>query len=59
MGNLIRNTIIGCSFCENKHVRGKITEKKDNMGKPITECRWVCDRCGNVVRRDQKQPTKV
>jgi hypothetical protein len=54
MGNLIRNTVIGCSFCQNKHVRGKLIEKKDNMGNPITECRWVCDRCGNVVRRDQK-----
>jgi radical SAM superfamily enzyme YgiQ (UPF0313 family) len=46
----VENKPIACSFC-GASVHGKITEQKSYSSKEIIkECRWVCARCGNLVK---------
>ena len=46
----VENRPIGCTFC-GAHVQGRINEKVNPKTKQVVkECRWVCSRCGNVVK---------
>lgn len=45
----VENRPVPCSFC-GATVNGKITERKDYSKEVIKECRWVCGRCGNLVK---------
>jgi hypothetical protein len=46
----VENRPIGCTFC-GSHVTGKISPRFDTKTKQnINECRWVCSRCGNLVK---------
>lgn len=46
----VENRPVPCSFC-GATVHGKITEQKNHSSKEIIkECRWVCGRCGNLVK---------
>lgn len=46
----VENKPIACSFC-GAHVTGRITDKQEPRNKEhIKECRWVCGRCGNLVK---------
>ena len=46
----VENKPIGCTFC-GSHVIGKVSEKANSRTKEIVkECRWVCSRCGNLVK---------
>ena len=45
----VNNRPIGCTFCGGQ-VQGRVTEKKEKSGQVIKECRWVCSRCGNLVK---------
>ena len=46
----VENRPIACSFC-GAHVNGRVTDKQDSSSKEIIkECRWVCGRCGNLVK---------
>lgn len=46
----VENRPISCSFCS-ATVNGRIMEKIDPTSKETTkECRWICSRCGNLVK---------
>jgi hypothetical protein len=46
----VNNRPIGCHFC-GAQVNGKIFESINPVTKePIKECRWICSRCGNLVK---------
>jgi hypothetical protein len=46
----LENRPIGCTFC-GSHVTGKVNTRVDHKTKQtINECRWVCSRCGNLVK---------
>jgi hypothetical protein len=53
MGYLIQNVPIGCIYCGYKPVPGNVTKTKVNE-KVLIECRWVCPRCNQLVRADEK-----
>jgi hypothetical protein len=57
MGEYIENKPMGCNVCGNYPIFGQenSTEVGDNV---IIECRWICDRCSNVVRVDEKAVPK-
>ena len=46
----VENRPIACSFCS-AQVQGRVTPKMDpNTKQNVNECRWVCARCGNLVK---------
>lgn len=46
----VENRPIPCSFC-NATVNGRIIEKASSTSNETTkECRWICSRCGNLVK---------
>jgi hypothetical protein len=46
----VTNRAIGCTFC-GAQVNGKVNPIQNNRTKEIVnECRWVCSRCGNLVK---------
>lgn len=46
----VENRPIGCTFC-GAQVQGRVTEKKDvKSDESYKECRWICGRCGNLVK---------
>lgn len=46
----VANRAIGCTFC-GAHVNGKVTPIQNPKTKEVVnECRWVCSRCGHLVR---------
>lgn len=46
----VENRPIPCSFCS-ATVNGRVMEKIDPASKETTkECRWICSRCGNLVK---------
>lgn len=46
----VDNRPIACSFC-GATVNGRVTPKIDPSTKEtVQECRWVCSRCGNLVK---------
>jgi hypothetical protein len=46
----VDNRPIGCSFC-GAQVQGRILDTIDPQTKePTKECRWICGRCGNLVK---------
>lgn len=46
----VNNRPIGCTFC-GASVPGRVTSHTDNKTKTVyNECRWVCSRCGNLVK---------
>jgi hypothetical protein len=49
MAQLIENRPIGCTFCGCSPVFGK-----DEYCGNIHEVRWVCPRCGNLLRVDEE-----
>jgi len=58
MGIYIENRPIGCLYCGYSPIFG--AENSISVGKEIIEeCRWVCPRCGRLVRVDERKiPTK-
>lgn len=54
MGNFIENRPVSCNVCNNYPIYGR--EETYRMNKvTIQECRWVCSRCGNLVRVDENR----
>ena len=46
----VENRPIACTFC-GAHVQGRVTESRNpKTTETIKECRWVCSRCGNLVK---------
>jgi hypothetical protein len=46
----VENRPVPCSFC-GASVNGRITPKQESSSKEVVkECRWVCGRCGNLVK---------
>ena len=46
----VNNRPIGCHFC-GAQVHGRILETTNpNTKETVKECRWVCGRCGNLVK---------
>jgi hypothetical protein len=46
----VNNRPIGCHFC-GAQVQGRVTESKDPKTNQLSQdCRWVCGRCGNLVK---------
>ena len=54
MGKFIENRMIGCHICGYPSVRGRVSEQTKHNGDILVECKWVCPRCNQVVRRDEK-----
>jgi len=54
MGVFISNRQIDCNFCGFPSVRGKENSSKKTNGELYVECRWICPRCGNLIRLDDK-----
>ena len=53
MPNLIENRPIGCHICH----YGPIFGREDKMNTPqgiLLEVRWVCPKCGSLVRVDEE-----
>lgn len=47
----LNNRAMGCMFCGATIPKARIVERKDPKTKEvITECHWICGRCGNVSR---------
>jgi hypothetical protein len=47
---VVENRPIGCTFC-GAQVQGRVNEKRDaKSDETHKECRWVCGRCGNLVK---------
>lgn len=48
--NVVTNKPIGCTFC-GAHVQGQVQQVQNPVTKVVENvCRWVCSRCGNLVR---------
>lgn len=58
MGKFEQNVQIACIYCGKQNILGRETSFKDRWGNTITECRWVCDRCGMLVRCDENKILK-
>lgn len=54
MGSYVQNKQICCPCCGHFPVMGREYVIPESNGKTVTECKWVCTRCGRVARRDQK-----
>jgi C4-type Zn-finger protein len=53
MGMYINNGAMGCPYCGHYIKEG--VESQQSLGnKIIVECKWHCDRCGMVARRDER-----
>jgi hypothetical protein len=53
MGSLIENRPVGCTSCGYGPVNGN--EHQYNIGgKLMMEVRWVCPRCGTLIRIDEE-----
>ena len=54
MGHFIENRPVSCNMCGNYPVHGsEDTYRQQKV--TIHECRWVCSRCGNLVRVDESR----
>lgn len=54
MGMLIENRPVGCRSCGFGPVNGR--EDQIRSGKDlIREIRWICPRCGSLVRVDEEK----
>lgn len=48
--NVVANRPIGCTFC-GAHVQGQVQQVQNPVTKVVENvCRWVCSRCGNLVK---------
>jgi hypothetical protein len=48
--NTVTNKPIGCTFC-GASVQGQVTQIQNPYTKQLENiCRWVCSRCGNLVK---------
>lgn len=54
MSQFIQNTPVKCSACGAYPVNG-VESTEIQFGKLIHECRWMCNRCGRLVRRDEEE----
>lgn len=52
MPEFIENRPMPCSICGN-YVQGTESSYTVKSG-VMHECRWICGRCGNLVRVDEK-----
>jgi hypothetical protein len=53
----IENRPIGCNMCGYNPVFGR--EDTYKRGRSIvTECRWVCPRCNNLIRVDENESSQ-
>lgn len=53
MGELIENRPVTCNVCGAYPIYGREDTYRANRV-IVHECRWVCGRCGNLVRLDEK-----
>lgn len=54
MAEFIENRPISCNSCGYGPIFGQ--ESKMNVrDKILLECRWICPRCGSVVRIDEAE----
>ena len=53
MSEFIENKPIGCNMCGYEPIYGQ-ESTNNNKNQTIFECRWVCPRCGSLVRVDEK-----
>jgi hypothetical protein len=51
--HFIENRPISCQYCGYNPVFGTESTYK-NGKKTIHECRWICPRCNNLARLDEK-----
>ena len=54
MGILIKNAHIKCTACGFGPFPGRESSSKRKDGSIYQECRWICPRCTNKVRLDEK-----
>lgn len=61
MANFEQNTPISC-YCGYAPVNGRESQYEDRFGNIVHECKWICPRCLQLVRSDErieeKQPTE-
>lgn len=54
MGQFIENKPVSCNVCGNYPIHGREETYRANRV-TIHECRWACDRCGNLIRVDENR----
>jgi len=54
MAEFIENRPVSCNVCGNYPIYGQENKYKANRV-IVHECRWVCHRCGNLVRVDENR----
>lgn len=48
--NTVSNRPIACTFC-GAHVNGQVNQVKNSNTQEVENiCKWVCSRCGNLVK---------
>ena len=45
----VENKPIPCNFC-GASVHGRVTPQQNASKEIIKECRWICNRCGNLIK---------
>jgi hypothetical protein len=45
----VENKPIPCNFC-GASVNGRVTPQQNASKEIIKECRWICNRCGNLIK---------
>jgi len=54
MGVFVENRSISCIYCGYSPVQGRESEYPDSRNNVIIhECKWICSRCGRLVRSDE------
>lgn len=53
MSEYIENRPVSCSSCGHYPIFGRESSAPTHNG-ILIECRWICDRCGVLVRVDEK-----
>ena len=47
--NTVVNRPIACTFCGTP-VNGRVVENKTSSNSTETLCKWICTKCGNLVK---------
>ena len=55
----IENRSIGCNQCGYTSVPGQEYRTPNRDGSTLVECKWVCPRCCQLVRADERIEPKA